>query len=575
MSPSKKPTTVGRALSVCRNAFLGVFIISAVMNVLMLTGPFFMLQVYDRVLTSNSIPTLVVLSGIALALYLFSGFLELLRSKALARLSMRVYTKLLRPTFMATTQIPLLLGNKAAGVDPGRDLDLIRRFLSSQAPAAIFDLPFMPFYFAVIFLFHPMLGGLALAGGALIFLIVVVNEGMSRGPSRQLIQETAAQASVLQTARRNAEVMRAMGMFENFRSRFEARSASFYDAQQVAGDRSATFSAITKTLRLVLQSAMLGLGAYLAIQQEISAGVMIASSIIMARALAPIELAVSQWPSFVAARQASTRLNDVLKKCGQEGGTRDLPRPNATLTVERAATTAPGEPVLLLQDATFALEAGDALGVIGPSGSGKTSLIRAMMGIWPLMRGSVRMDGSSIDHWVESERGLFVGYLPQDVELFDGTIAENISRFASDAPVLDIIAAAKLAGVHEMIAALPDGYGCRIGDSGSRLSAGQRQRLGLARAVYGNPFLLILDEPNSNLDANGEQALARTITQMREQGSIVVVVAHRPNVLSVVNKILVINGGHQTQFGPRDEVLNQITPLSMAEKADRRTSHAS
>ncbi|MDY8108967.1 type I secretion system permease/ATPase [Fulvimarina sp. 2208YS6-2-32] len=574
MFQKPKQMTVRSAMATCRSAFFAVFLISAILNVLMLTGPIFMLQVYDRVLASNSIPTLLVLAGIAFALYLFSGLLDLLRSKALNRISMRVYTRLSRPTFLANIQMPLLLGAKATAVDPSRDLDLIKRFLSSQGPAAIFDLPFMPLYFLILFLFHPLLGGLALAGGALIFAIVIVNDMMSRAPSRELLLQTSGQSALMSTARRNAEVMHAMGMFENFSARYEERMSDYYAAQERASDRNSSFSSLTKMLRLVLQSAMLGLGAYLAILQEVSPGVMIAASIIMARAIAPIEIAVSQWPSFVAARQAAARLTDTLKRCATEGGTKSLPRPERSLKLEQLATTAPGEPILLLQNVDFELQAGDALGVVGPSGSGKTSLARAVMGVWPLMRGSVRMDGSSIDHWLKAERGTFMGYLPQDIELFEGTIAENISRFSEDPSLTDIIAAAKMSGVHELIAQLPDGYGCKIGEAGARLSAGQRQRIGLARAIYGRPFLIVLDEPNANLDAEGEQALARTIGTLREAGCIVIVIAHRPNVLAVVNKVLVIAHGQQTRFGDRDDVLG-VTGFHAPNTDDRRVSHAS
>ncbi|TYC60717.1 type I secretion system permease/ATPase [Rhodobacterales bacterium] len=565
--------TVRRAIGTCRSAFLAVFLVSAVLNILMLTGPVFMLQVYDRVLASNSVPTLLALAGIALTLYLFSGVLDVLRAKSLNRISMRVYTRLARPTFLANTEVPLMLGSKGAAIDPARDLDLVKRFLSSQGPAAIFDLPFMPFYFLILFLFHPLLGGLALGGGVLIFAVVLVNDWMSRGPSRELVMQTSSQTALMNTARRNAEVMHAMGMFENFSARYEDRMKGYYSAQEVASDRSATFSSLTKMLRLVLQSAMLGLGAYLAILQEISPGVMIASSIIMARAIAPIELAVSQWPSFVAARQAAARLTDILKRSLVENGTRSLPRPEHTLLVEELATTAPGEPVLLLQNVNFELNVGDAMGIVGSSGSGKTSLARAVMGIWPLMRGSVRMDGSSLDHWLKAERGAFMGYLPQDVELFEGTVAENISRFAAEPSLTDVIAAAKLAGVHEMIVQLPEGYNCRIGESGARLSAGQRQRIGLARAIYQRPFLVVLDEPNANLDVVGEQALADAIIALRKARSIVLVIAHRPKVLAVVNKVLVISHGQQTRFGDRDEVLN-VSSVNSGKAEERRVMHA-
>lgn len=566
--------SVAEAVKSCRSAFIGIFLVSAVINILMLTGPLFMLQIYDRVLASGSVPTLLVLSGIALGLYLFNGLLDILRSRALTRISMRVYTRLSIPALRANIAMPILAGQKAAGVHPGRDLDAIRRFLGSPGPAAIFDLPFMPFYFLLIFLFHTALGVLALVGGAVIFALVVANELSARGLTREVGGRSAAQAKMMDSARRNAEVVSAMGMLGRLTDRFGTLLSPYYLAQQASSDRSNFYSSLIKMIRLLLQSAMLGLGAYLAILQEITPGVMIAASIIMARALAPIEQAVSHWPSFIASRQASERLNQALQQSEEKPGVEGLPLPKEELRVEQMATTAPGEPVVLLQGVDFTLKAGDGLGVIGPSGSGKTSLLRGLVGVWPILRGAVRFDGSTIDQWPESDRGRFVGYLPQDVELFDGTVAENISRFASDANVVDIVAAAKLAGVHRLIAGLPDGYNCVVGEGGARLSAGQRQRIGLARALYGNPFLIVLDEPNSNLDVEGEEALTKAMLEMRERGSIVICVAHRTSALAAVNKVLLIQNGQQASFGDRDSILSNVRLLHRQPGDRKEFSHA-
>lgn len=557
----KDISAVRGVLDACRSAFTGIFIISAVINVLMLTGPIFMLQVYDRVLASNSVPTLVVLAGITLALYAFSWALDLLRSRALTRVSMRVFTKLSDPALRAHAILPIVAGQKAGALQPGRDVDAIRRFLGSQGPAAIFDLPFMPLYFVILFLFHPMLGLLSLGGGVLIFILVVANEMSSREPARELNKASGAQSKIMESTRRNAEVVTSMGMLGRIQEQFVQKVAAHCDAQQTTADRSNFYSTIIKTLRLILQSAMLGLGAYLAIFHEITPGVMIASSIIMARALAPIEQAVGQWPSFVAARQASGRLAETLRQVPEESGSAGLPLPREDLKVEQLATTAPGEPVVLLQGANFALRAGDGLGVIGHSGSGKTSLARALVGVWPTVSGSVRLDGSTIDQWTDEDRGKLIGYLPQDVELFDGSVADNISRFAANPKLIDIVAAAKLAGIHKMIAGLPEGYGSMVGEGGMRLSAGQRQRIGLARAIFGNPFLLVLDEPNSNLDQEGERALTEALLEMRKRGSIVIVIAHRTSALAAVNHVLVVQNGKQADFGPRDAVLGNVSVL--------------
>lgn len=554
--------SVGEAIKASRSAFLGIFLVSAVMNILMLTGPLFMLQVYDRVLASGSIPTLVVLSLIALGLYLFSGVLDILRSRALTRISMRVYAKLSDPVLRANIQLPIIGGYKAAGVHPGRDLDTVRRFLGSPGPAAIFDLPFMPFYFLIVYLFHPWLGFMAIGGGMMIFALVVGNELLAREPTRELSGRSGAQSRVMDSARRNAEVISAMGMLGRLSERYGELVNPHVEAQQLAADRSNFFSSTIKLLRLVLQSAMLGLGAYLALGQEITPGVMIAASIIMARALAPIEQAVSHWPAFVSSRQATGRLDQALKQTQLAKGAEGLPLPKEDIVIEQLATSSPGEPVVLLQGVELKLAAGDALGVIGPSGSGKTSFVRALVGVWPILRGTVRFDGSTLDQWSENDRSRIVGYLPQDVELFDGTVADNIARFERQPDMLAIVQAAKLAGVHRLIANLPDGYGCVVGEGGARLSAGQRQRIGLARALYGNPFMIVLDEPNSNLDTEGERALTEAIEQVRKRGGIVVVVAHRSSALSAVNKVLMIQNGHQAAFGDRDQILKDFAVLN-------------
>ena len=560
--PNPKPPSVRRSIAVYRGAFVAIFAISAVLNLLMLTGPIFMLQVYDRVLASNSVPTLMALAGIAILLYLVSGVLDILRLRALNRIAMGVYARLSGPAFRVNLRMPILIGRAAAGVSPSRDLDAIRRFLGSPGPAAICDLPFMPFYFLIIFLFHPWMGILSVAGGAAICVLVVLNEILSRAPSKQLSESSGLQSAMMSVTRRNAEAISAMGMGDSLDARYSGAVERHYLLQQAVSDHGNLFSSVIKTLRLMLQSAMLGLGAYLVIHQQVSAGVMIASSIIMARALAPIEQAVSHWPSFVASRQATARLDQALQACAQAADTAGLPAPGQELRVDGLATAAPGAQAPFLQNVAFELKAGDGLGVVGASGSGKSSLARALVGVWPAMAGSIRLDGATLDQWSDAERGRFIGYLPQDVELFDGTVAENICRFAAEPDIDQILQAANAAGVHHMIAGLPDGYQTQIGDSGNFLSGGQRQRLGLARALYGNPFLLVLDEPNSNLDTLGERALTDALKAVRARGGIVIVIAHRPAALAAVNKTLMIQNGTQVQFGDRDEVLRKVVPAN-------------
>ncbi|MDH2328262.1 type I secretion system permease/ATPase [Cereibacter sp. SYSU M97828] len=551
MTPVKR---VADATGIFRNALWGLFALTAVLNILALTGPLYMLQVYDRVMASGSVPTLLVITALMLVLYATNGLLDLLRTRALTRASLGVHARLSGPVLRANLRLPLAMGQRAANAAPERDMDAVRRFLGSPAPASILDVPFTPLYFALLFLFHPLLGALSLAGGAVIFVLVVVNEFSSRQPARDLASASGAQARITQGARRNAEVIAAMGMGGRIGSRAADLLGGFTLAQGRSSDRSALFSTTIKTLRMVLQSAMLGLGAYLALRQQISPGMMIASSILMSRALSPIEQAVGQWPVLVAARQGAERLDKVLAQTEKDDGMPGMPLPRAALRVEALVAAAPGEQRPLLQGIDFALKAGDALGIVGPSGSGKTSLLRAMVGVWPALRGAVRFDGGTLDQWTEDDRGRIVGYLPQDVELFDGTVAENIARFDTDPDMNAVVEAATLAGIHEMVGALPGGYGTRIGEGGARLSAGQRQRIGLARALFARPFLIALDEPNSNLDAEGEKALAEAIIRMRQAGSIVVVVAHRTNVLATVNKLLRVQGGQQVAFGDRDEV---------------------
>ncbi|MFS4438003.1 type I secretion system permease/ATPase [Paracoccaceae bacterium GXU_MW_L88] len=559
---SSKPSSVKKIIGLYRGAFMAIFVISAVVNVLMLTGPIFMLQVYDRVLASNSVPTLMVLAGIAIFLYLLSGVLDILRLRALNRIAMRVYARLSGPAFMANLRMPIMAGRSASGINPYRDVEAIRRFLGSPGPAAICDLPFMPLYFLIIFLFHPWLGIMAVIGGVVISCLVVINELMSRNPTKQLSESSGMQSALMSTTRRNAEVITAMGMGASLSARYSGAVEQHYERQQKMSDHSNMFSSVIKMMRLMLQSGMLGLGAYLVIHQQITAGVMIAASIIMARALAPIEQAVSHWPSFVASRQATARLDETLRKSGDAAETAGLPVPQAMLRVDGLATAAPGEQALLLQDVAFELKAGEGLGIVGPSGSGKSSLARALVGVWPTLAGSVRLDGATLDQWSDLERGKFIGYLPQDVELFEGTVAENICRFALQPDIEQVLKAANLAGIHHMIAALPEGYQTQIGDSGKLLSAGQRQRLGLARALYGDPFLLVLDEPNSNLDTMGERALTDALNAVRERGGIVIVIAHRPSALAAVNKTLMIQNGTQVAFGDRDEVLRKVVPAN-------------
>ncbi|KOF18492.1 type I secretion protein [Ensifer adhaerens] len=558
---------VATALTSTRQAFVGVAALSAVTNILMLTGPLFMMQVYDRVLASRSVPTLVALTLLAIGLYLFLGLLEVLRARILTQIGQRLEEQLGGPTFDAVLKLPLRMSKKEAISQPLRDLDQIRQFMSGQGPIAICDMPWLPVYLAILFLFHAYLGWLAVAGAMVLIVLTLASELVLRAPMQRLAQMTSSRAEFIEAGRRNAEALRAMGMTGPYAAKWHAANSDYVDEQRRTSDATSSFATTSKIFRLALQSAVLALGAWLAIYQLASPGAMIASSILTSRALAPIEQAIAQWRGFVNARQARRRLEDVLATFSDYRRPMPLPMPKRTLDVATLTVVAPGTTVPIVRDVAFGLWAGQGLGIIGPSGSGKSTLARALVGIWPPARGTIRLDGAELHNWDPEALGSSVGYLPQGVELFDGTVAENISRFADNADPAAIIEAATQAGVHELVLSMPDGYDTRIGAAGAILSAGQRQRVGLARALYGKAFLIVLDEPNASLDAEGEAGLTNAIIAARQAGSIVVVIAHRPNALAAVDQVLVMAKGGMVAFGPRDEVLRKTTVRAVPESA--------
>ncbi|MCB1493556.1 MAG: type I secretion system permease/ATPase [Rhodobiaceae bacterium] len=538
--------------------FAIIALVSLVTNALMLTGPLYMLQIYDRVLASRSEQTLLAISILVIGVYILFTVLDGIRNAMLNRVAALFESRLSEAVFRANAVLPLRLKGRDEKIEPIRDLDTCRQVLAGPGPIAIFDLPWMPVYLYIVHLFHPWLGYLAMAGAIVLVALMLLNESLSRGPVRELMGETMSRASFASSARANPGAVVAMGMLGNMTRIWREKTARLLRLNRSAGDRAATFSSTTKGIRLALQSAILGLGAYLAIEGQISPGIMIAASIITARALQPVEMAVANWRNLVAARQARKRLVKVLELTDQAEPTIELPLPKEVLTVEGVASGPYGSPPII-QGFNFGLRAGDGLGVIGPSGSGKTSLARAIIGVWPVIGGAVRMDGSSIDQWSHDRIGKAMGYLPQEVDLFDGTIGQNISRFETDAPAELVVAAARQAGAHEMIARLPEGYDTRLGEIGVSLSAGQRQRVGLARALYGDPFLVVLDEPNANLDLEGDKSLAQAILNVRSRGGIVIVIAHRPSAIASVDKVLFVRNGRQEKFGPKNEVLAAIT----------------
>jgi ATP-binding cassette subfamily C protein len=540
----------------CRGAFVGVGAFSAIINVLMLTGSLFMLEVYDRVLPSRSIPTLLGLLALTVLLFTFQGVLEVIRGRILVRigqfidreLSPRVFQALSQPGAPATVD----------GLQPARDVDSIRSFMAGAGPTALFDLPWMPLYLGICFAFHPLIGVTALTGALILVALTVISENLSR----RLIQDVAALTStrnrLAEFCKRNAETIAAMGMAAPLLARWEAVGSKQRTAHGGAADLSGGLGTIGRIIRTMLQSVVLAVGAYLVINQEATAGVIVASSILSGRALAPIDLALANWKGFLGARQSRTRLDALLSRLPPEPQLLELPAPHSSLAVEALAVVPPGLNRPTAANINFRLSAGAGLGVTGPSGSGKSSLARALVGVWQPAHGKVQLDGAPLHQWNRSTLGRHIGYLPQDIELIDGTIAENIARLDPQAADDDIITAAKVAGVHDMITGLPSGYATIVGERGAHLSAGQRQRVALARALFGNPFLVVLDEPNSNLDSDGEAALTDAILGIRARGGIAVVIAHRPSALAGVDHVLTIASGVQQSFGPKVEQLNPV-----------------
>ncbi|WP_460451284.1 type I secretion system permease/ATPase [Alsobacter sp. SYSU BS001988] len=546
------------ALSACRYAFVGTAAISGVVNVLYLTGSFFMLEVYDRVIPSRSIPTLVGLVVLALMLYCFQGVLEILRSRVLARVGAAFDEALSERVFDVVVRAPLHGAAPSDGLLPMRDLDQLRSFFSGTGPSAFFDLPWMPIYVAICFVFHPLIGVSAIAGVAILATVTLVTDRATRGPTQAATSHGLKRTSLAEAGRRNAEVLAAMGMQERILGRWSAANRDHIKAHQRASDVAGGYGAITKVFRTALQSGVLALGAWLVINNQATAGIIIASSILVSRALAPAELAIANWRGFVQARQAWGRLSRMLARVPAATPRHPLPAPKRSVSAELISVAPPGVQRIVVNDLAFTLQSGQAMGVIGPSASGKSSLARALVGVWTPLRGKVRLDGAALDQWSSAALGPHVGFMPQEVELFAGTVAENIARFEPNAAPDDVVAAGVAAGAHDMILHLPEGYDTPIGENGAGLSAGQRQRIGLARALYRDPFLVVLDEPNSHLDNDGDIALTQAILGVRRRGGVCVVVAHRPSALAAVDMILVMHNGRAQAFGPKDEVLKQV-----------------
>jgi ATP-binding cassette, subfamily C, bacterial PrsD len=550
---------VSDALARARRRVVSVAVFSGAINLLTLSGSIYMLQVYDRVLPSRSLATLTGLSVMLLAAYLLQGFLDSVRSRMLARIGALFDAALQEPIYRAIMSLSLKGSGLSAVMQPMRDLEQVRSFLSGMGPTAFLDMPWMPIFVVALFIFHPLIGVAATAGAGLIIATTLIAERQSKTFAQGAAERAAERSTLAEATARNAETIHALGMRDRFIQEWRRFNEAYIAETTRMRDIEADIGAFAKMLRYILQSAILGLGAALVVADQASGGIMIASSIMMGRALAPIEIALGTWKQLVAARQALDRLGTALRANVEPPAPAIvLPRPSKSLILQELSVAPPGSRQLVTRNVSFTLSAGTGMALLGASGSGKSSLAKAIAGIWPPAQGAVRLDGARLDQWSPATLGQHIGYLPQEVGLFDGSVARNISRFEKRASDERIIEAATIAGAHNLILSLPDGYATRIGDGGALLSAGQRQRIGLARALYGNPFLIVLDEPNANLDAEGEAALTRAIAIMRAKHSIVIVISHRVSALAALDTALILHQGQMLAFGPRDQVMARL-----------------
>jgi len=553
---------------------VGIAVFSGVINMLMLSGSLYMLQVYDRVIPSRNIATLLGLSLMVLFAYLVQGYFDALRARMLCRVATAFDASLQGAIHTALADLPLRGVKPLLMQQPLRDLDQVRGFMSGMGPTAFLDMPWIPIFIAALFLFHPMIGVTALFGTVTIIAMTLLTERLSRGAAKAAMESSAQRQVLADATQHNAEVIRALGMTDRFTVRWSRVNEQYLRENIRATDVYANLGSGAKVLRYILQSGMLGLGAYLVVADRASGGIMIASSIMMGRALAPVEIALGSWKQLVAARQGITRLREICKATVMAPAPPvSLPRPSRELSVQELTIAPPGSEKPIVSNISFSLRAGMGLALLGASASGKTSLSKALVGIWPPQSGLVRLDGAALDQWRNEDLGRFIGYLPQDVALFDGTVAENICRFDQAASSDSILKAARIAGVHDVILRLPQGYSTRIGRGGISLSAGQRQRIGLARAVFGDPFLVVLDEPNANLDADGENALTRAIHILRRNNAVVIVVSHRPSALSALDMAMVLYEGKAIAFGRSQDIFARVN--NAAAEGAARTQPAS
>jgi ATP-binding cassette subfamily C protein EexD len=545
------------ALRVCKGSFLSVGFFSLFVNTLMLVPTFYMIQVSGRVVPSSSTSTLIMLTLILTVLMVTLGSLEWVRSRIMVRISNRLDVLLSRDVYRASFRKALSSGGMDASAQSLNDLTSLRQFLTGNGLFAFFDAPWLPIYTAVMFLFHPWFGWMTVAAAVVLVTLAFLNHRYTGNALAEANKQSIT--ANLQTTKnlRNAEVIESMGMLDTLMGRWATRQRRVLVLQSAASDKGGIVTSISKTFRTWAQSMMLTAGAYLVITHEINPGLMMAGSLLLGRALSPIDQMIGSWKGFVAARVQYERLNSTLEKLNAEPERMSLPDPEGHIQVENLVVAPPGSKAPVIRNISFVAPAGSIVGIVGASAAGKSTLARALLGIWPPQHGTVRLDGADISAWDKQKLGPHLGYLPQDIELFEGSISDNIARFAKVDPE-QVVLAARIAGVHEMILQLPDGYDTVIGSDGVNLSGGQRQRIGLARAVYGSPRLIVLDEPNSNLDEVGERALGVALQKIKETGATVFIISHRPNILSRLDRIMVLNAGVITMYGAREQVIAEL-----------------
>jgi ATP-binding cassette subfamily C protein len=552
-----KSDELRRVFDACRRYFVTALIFSLAINILYLAAPLYMLQVYDRVISSASVVTLMMLTLLLLVALGALAALDVVRARVLTRAGIRL------DRLMAGRVVAASVENAGRGgpirSQPLRDFDTFRQFITGSGIHAIFDMPWAPVYIFVIFILHPAMGAFALGCAVVLATMALINERVVKAPLNEANEAASRNYGFTEMSLRNSEVVQAMGMMPGLLERWGRDRNRVLERQTLASDRAATTSSIIKFLRLAMQSLILGLGAYLVIERSITVGAMFAASILLGRALQPVETVVGSWRNLVSARSAFERVKALLLANPERDPALALPRPAGRLSVEGLVYGMPGTNRPILRGVSFRIDAGEVLGVVGPSGAGKSTLARQIVGVLPPSAGAVRLDGADVSTWPRESLGRHIGYLPQDIELFSDTVAANISRFRRDDDDGDVIDAAKMAGVHDIILRLPKGYETQVGEGGATLSGGIRQRVGLARAVYGNPSLVVLDEPSSNLDSDGDVALLSCISDLKSRGTTVVMITHRPNTLGAVDKLLVLKDGMSDMFGPRNEIVAKIT----------------